>query len=451
LSKEVIICFSCGVLFAHNLTMDFPPHVPPKDMDPVTDIEQPTIPSATILLPTKLYSLDANHAHPHPSADQPSVWSAQPVLQWVESLACATEELDRKGPVSIGGAQLSQKTSFAETVMTDNVPQMYRSAQATRTFGTHQPSKPFNRASGSRGWDLTFIESKDPHAWSLTQQISSLSISFEELVYSKNGTAIIPTAEIEKLSASFQVARSRLEFTFGRIMNQSQGPAPLPTASFTEDEGEEGTVFLGPHFTSGETTRGLLDKLYEETAQKLKSLIAAYQKQRHSGHGKPSAIPSTPLYASGMIPKDPPMPKQEFSAYMMKWLRENWTNPYPDDEGVVELANHCGVTVHVISNWLINARTRKWRPSIVKASEMGRPALVLFEDSLNIFDGKPLRDLSIPAPVASSTVMIDTNYHNDDLVHDDLTPTPSNYFDSEDLDMSDLAVEPTNKRFKWSD
>merc|ERR1712157_399177 len=31
-------------------------------------------------------------------------------------------------------------------------------------------------------------------------------------------------------------------------------------------------------------------------------------------------------------------------------------------------------TTYVISNWLINARTRKWRPAIVKAHQLARPA-----------------------------------------------------------------------------
>ena len=79
---------------------------------------------------------------------------------------------------------------------------------------------------------------------------------------------------------------------------------------------------------------------------------------------------------------------------MTSWLRANFTNPYPDDEGLIQMAHHCGTTNQVISNWLINARTRKWRPAIIKATELGRPSDMLLEDSINIFDGKPVRQIA---------------------------------------------------------
>jgi hypothetical protein len=85
--------------------------------------------------------------------------------------------------------------------------------------------------------------------------------------------------------------------------------------------------------------------------------------------------------------------KKDFSEVMNNWLRQNWTNPYPDDEGLMQIANSCGCHPSVVSNWLINARTRKWRPAIVKAFENKRPASYLHEDSMNIFDGKPLRSI----------------------------------------------------------
>jgi len=79
--------------------------------------------------------------------------------------------------------------------------------------------------------------------------------------------------------------------------------------------------------------------------------------------------------------------KRDFTEYMNNWLKENWTNPYPDDEGLAEIAAINGTSPTTVSNWLINARTRKWRPAIVKAYEAGRPADMLKDDSMNIFDG----------------------------------------------------------------
>jgi hypothetical protein len=85
--------------------------------------------------------------------------------------------------------------------------------------------------------------------------------------------------------------------------------------------------------------------------------------------------------------------KKDFTCTMNQWLVDNWTNPYPDDEGISALADRNGTTPTIVSNWLINARTRKWRPAIVKAYETGRPADMLKEDSIRIFQRKPLRKL----------------------------------------------------------
>jgi hypothetical protein len=57
------------------------------------------------------------------------------------------------------------------------------------------------------------------------------------------------------------------------------------------------------------------------------------------------------------------------------------------------MASDCGVTTSVVNNWLINARTRRWRPAIIKACELKRPADFLLEDSINIFDGNHISDM----------------------------------------------------------
>ena len=96
--------------------------------------------------------------------------------------------------------------------------------------------------------------------------------------------------------------------------------------------------------------------------------------------------------------------KKDFADYMNHWLRDNWTNPYPDDDGLAEIAEECGTTPTVVSNWLINARTRKWRPAIVKAYDLGRPADLLEEDAINLFDGNALRDIEgMPSLKTTST------------------------------------------------
>jgi hypothetical protein len=83
-------------------------------------------------------------------------------------------------------------------------------------------------------------------------------------------------------------------------------------------------------------------------------------------------------------------------------LKDHWTNPYPDEDGLLEIAEELNTTPTVVSNWLINARTRKWRPAIVKAYDLGRPASTLLEDAVNLFQGLPLRELGDDVPYFAS-------------------------------------------------
>ena len=85
--------------------------------------------------------------------------------------------------------------------------------------------------------------------------------------------------------------------------------------------------------------------------------------------------------------------RKEFAHHMSNWLKENWTNPYPDDDEVDNIAEETGMKIDEVVNWLINARTRRWRPSIEKACDLLRPAAVLKEDSINIYEGKPVRQI----------------------------------------------------------
>ena len=111
-----------------------------------------------------------------------------------------------------------------------------------------------------------------------------------------------------------------------------------------------------------------------------------------------------------------------FTDQMSLWMRHNWANPFPDDVMLRHLADHLirtrcitvskskaelldGKRNHAyqqgmmdlvfekISNWLVNSRTRRWRPCIQKAFDAKRPAHLLLEDSLRIFEGKELRTL----------------------------------------------------------
>jgi hypothetical protein len=126
-----------------------------------------------------------------------------------------------------------------------------------------------------------------------------------------------------------------------------------------------------------------LDMLYHETIHKLQALIDLSYKLEQEALVHNTKPPSSSKK------------NQELTNYMTNWLRENWTNPYPDEASLNNMAHICGCAPTVVSNWLINARTRKWRPAIVKAYEMGRPAHLLLEDSINIFSGQPVRDIGM--------------------------------------------------------
>jgi hypothetical protein len=52
-----------------------------------------------------------------------------------------------------------------------------------------------------------------------------------------------------------------------------------------------------------------------------------------------------------------------------------------------------GTTPTIVSNWLINARRRKWRSAIMQAFDLNRPAEFLLEDLITIFLGSPMSTL----------------------------------------------------------
>jgi len=80
----------------------------------------------------------------------------------------------------------------------------------------------------------------------------------------------------------------------------------------------------------------------------------------------------------------------DFGEYMPKWLRDHWINPFPDDDEIEQMSNDTGVSMKKVNNWLINARTRKWRPAINYAHRLNRPVAMLKDDAIAYWDsGKP--------------------------------------------------------------
>ena len=141
-----------------------------------------------------------------------------------------------------------------------------------------------------------------------------------------------------------------------------------------------------------------LDMLYHETIHKLNALVELSHKM---GAQQTSTMVECTKNQDHQIAAPSPHSNIDLNLKMNSWLLENWINPYPDEDTTNELARVCGTTTQTIYTWLVNARTRKWRPAIEKAFEMKRPAELLLEDSIQIFNGEPVRKLE-DAEVATS-------------------------------------------------
>jgi Homeobox KN domain len=349
--------------------------------------------SQAMLLPTKVsehHSVDDTVAYATFPKGLTSRWTSQPVMQWIESIAAATEASDQRGYLTIGDdILLSEPSSIVSGLLVD--PKR-----------SSTPPLLAENAETSCHWDLSYIDYNDPSAWMYTRQIKSLAGHLVKVIDTAK-----TTSSMVDMSEAYQMVQTRLNFTFDRIVwqNQSQRhPSEMPLDVYRATNSMDNI--------GNSEMRVLLDNLYEETIQKLKTMIADCE---HVPHMYCQDQVTTDVQRNNIIAYHPPKQivkqtnrhqnKQELGKYMTSWLRANFTNPYPDDEGLILMANHCGTTNQVISNWLINARTRKWRPAIIKATELGRPSDMLLEDSINIFDGKPIRGLvknPSPTPTRSS-------------------------------------------------
>jgi Homeobox KN domain len=329
-----------------------------------------------MLLPTKVaehHFLDDSLFYEAFPPDQASRWTSLPVLQWIESLAAATELADQRGVLTVAD----------DVALSESSPLTLSTSEGLFRCST-PPLLSDSLDEQSCCWDLSYVENNDPKALIFTRKLKIMAGNFEAMI----GLAQTTQGVVE-MTEAYQMIQTRLIFTFDRILWQCR----LMEGSMDELY----TTTQGNVFENSEM-RVLLNSLYEEIIQKLKTLISVYQPVPKGFNEQDSRAPVLPGHSC----IGPPIPskttnrhqsKQELGKFMTAWLRANFTNPYPDDEGLAQMAQHCGTTNQVISNWLINARTRKWRPAIIKACELGRSSDFLLEDSINIFDGTPIRDI----------------------------------------------------------
>jgi hypothetical protein len=145
------------------------------------------------------------------------------------------------------------------------------------------------------------------------------------------------------------------------------------------------------------------EMLCQDTIARLQSLLVILVKNLQEGTAIGSSQSPTPCTSNGgNIRSSPTTPnKALFHSHMNNWLRANWINPYPDEAVSHQLAYETGETLHVVNTWLVNARSRRWRPAVLKAFELNRPSELLWEDSIALFEDKPLRSLDEQASAST--------------------------------------------------
>jgi hypothetical protein len=380
----------------HHAWAQQAPPADPKSAEMPGGKDQSDNPTVNVL-PTKAFQVDPSTTVWKPFPKAPVRWAAHPVLEWVESLAAATEQGEAQNhgckvaPISIAGIHLSDESSppppaskkLPVTWKTDNVYQPCPDSSSKRVYATTDQAWSSSAVVAPTSWDLAYVQQRDPVGGDrFCCDVSPLAVRFESLMATTMKTMDPTTLSNPQVYYGIQ---RLLEFKFGRILDQCR--------PYDSDNGTS--------FNFGES-RKLLNTLYNETIQKMHALVEKAAPTASPDQKDTSTLSVVDCTkAQGFSTKKPAasgssavvVPKKDFSKYMTSWLRDNWTNPYPDEDGLVDMARECGTTSTVVSNWLINARTRKWRPAIIKATGLSRPSEILLEDSVRIFDGRPLRPL----------------------------------------------------------
>lgn len=137
---------------------------------------------------------------------------------------------------------------------------------------------------------------------------------------------------------------------------------------------------------------GKMDALCHEIIQKLQAVLLLANKLAHEWSSPALHIPRDTFSS----PTNHPHPGTNFDDYMTRWLQENWLNPYPDEVSLQQMSQESGASMAAIGAWLVDARSDKWRPALEAAVKMKRPSTLLWEDSINILNGTPLRLVDSP-------------------------------------------------------
>ncbi|KAL7565246.1 hypothetical protein ACA910_014544 [Epithemia clementina (nom. ined.)] len=381
-----------------------------------------------VLLPTKKTTVPKNHFNkrmtgppgemghggirPGAFDEAPPRWKPTPVVEWIETLMAATEAeeaaVDRNHPGEIAataaaaldfeprddasesGRSSSSMSSTSKNnkfnpICLNGIPMSYPSflpqsapwalrlkptasspnfQNAMETLSIDQTSTNASSSAASTrsipqsSWDMSTIYDLDPYAWLYMGEIAKLAQEWDKIV---NQNTVVEA----RLHAAYKRLQIRLDVMARRILGQNDCRG---TTAWENDE-----------------ARQLMNFLYQDTITKLERLVSLARGDPEEGEAE--THPGTAAAAAkGQL--SPAEEKKFLANYMTDWLKTNWVNPYPDEVGLRKMAAACGTSTTVVSNWLINARTRKWRPSILKALDLQRPAQELLANSLRIFGGE---------------------------------------------------------------
>lgn len=329
-------------------------------------------------------------------------WKGTNPLEWIESLAAEAEARETAAnggkpvvPIRVNNVNLSLKLPVQPKLV--SMPKNHNRNAMTPTENANEVADCYGLKDDYQRKRVRIVGTSNggPNS-SGGPQPENISWHLSSILKSTNGTSVHPSV-------------LRMEGLISRV--ESLGGSPVTVKSSYKRIRDHFMVscerIMARCMSSSQKMTDqaiLLEVLCTDTIQKLEALLSMAAKLEPNCARvavASLALKSPAVTSSGTgttphqkIPTSATESKRVLAKYMTAWLRNNWANPYPDDNGLEEMAEACNTTTAVVSNWLINARTRKWRPAIVKAFNMNRPSEVLLEDSLNFFDGNPLRSLA---------------------------------------------------------
>jgi hypothetical protein len=338
------------------------------------------------------------------SSNKPKLhWVGMTPLEWMESLATTTEICESHRlhrpmtPIRIGGEYLANHNAF----------------QAVQGRNTTVDTM----LSGNRAENITVAMDTTSRISSIPDGVGSSNLPFQSSTYHHHPQNHLPQPHPSQVPKYWDLACFKAagpislrirhiaisvesQPNFGKHLQRSyeatRDHCLWTIAVLRSKRGSEPSAL-----DMGNLCHAVLQKL-EALLELSRKLTTQEQAQFLSGEHSAADVAIGGLASPGLATHPCTSGKKhDLSKYMTQWLRENWTNPYPDEIAIQQMSSECGSTTTVVSNWLINARTRKWRPSIIKAYEMERPADLLLEDSINIFCGKPVRKLDPILPMVS--------------------------------------------------